>query len=153
VGPDSTELLANIDLSKAVDSSSALCPKCGTTIPEDASECPKCGVDPATGLLSASAKRRLGRKGGPDPAEFYSAAWKNSWQFTRANMRTVIRFALLVTFYLLLQIGCGAMVAWCQPGKPPQFFWFIFFCAASLLVPGLVWSLTIDTVRLSLAKK
>lgn len=152
VGPDSTELLANLDLSKAVDSSSAMCPKCGTNIPEDASECPKCGVDPATGLVSASAKRRLGRKG-PDPAEFYSAAWKNSWQFTRDNMRTVVRVALLLLGYTFLQLGCAAMVAYCTAGTPPQFFWFIFLCAATLITPGLIWALTVDVTRMTLSKK
>src|SRR5713101_6771862 len=69
-GSESTEFLAGLDFNKIVDSSSQMCPKCGAEI--------------STGQLSAAAKKRKSRKG-PDPAEFYSAAWRDSWAFTKEN--------------------------------------------------------------------
>ena len=55
------DVIANLDFSKAVDSSVSLCPKCGAEMPEGAGECPQCGVDPATGQLSEAAKKRATR--------------------------------------------------------------------------------------------
>ena len=94
--PDDDEFLGGLDLDQVVDSSSHMCPKCGASIPEDATECPKCGVDPTTGQLSSSAKKRLSRKG-PDPALFYSAAWKDSWAFTMENKVVALRTAMSKT--------------------------------------------------------
>src|SRR5579872_1747240 len=82
VGSESTEFLAGLDLSKVAESSEAMCPKCGAEMPEDATECPKCGVDPTTGQLSSSARKRLSRKG-PDPALYYKTVWSDAWAFTK----------------------------------------------------------------------
>ena len=74
-GSESTEFLAGLDLDKIVDTSEAMCPKCGADIPEGATECPKCGVDPNTGQLSSSARKRMSRKG-PEPP----GAWPHSFR-------------------------------------------------------------------------
>src|SRR5262245_32065498 len=66
---DDDEFLAGLDLDKVIDTSESMCPKCGASIPEDATECPNCGGAPAAGRLSASANKRAGRKG-PDPQLF-----------------------------------------------------------------------------------
>ena len=152
-GQDSMDFLANIDLSKAVDTSVAMCPKCGTEIPEEATECPKCGVDPATGQLSANAaKKRAGRKG-PDPAEFYSVVWKNAWAFTMDNKKGAIRLAFYSLWFGLISGGCSFMASWCTPGKPPAFFWSAMGFVASTLTPGLIWALTLDVIRATVTKK
>ncbi len=150
---DSGEFLAGLDLDKAIDSSESMCPKCGAPIPEDAPECPKCGVDPATGQLSAAAKKRLSRKGKPDPALFYSAAWKDSWEFTKQNYRVALRTAMYFILYGATAVGCGYMsLIYCET-LPPQIFWGVLSVAASLALPGWVWCLTIYTIRVSAAKK
>lgn len=151
-GQDSMEFLANVDLSKAADTSVNMCPKCGADIPDDASECPKCGVDPTTGQLSANAKKRVGRKG-PDPAEFYRVVWKNSWAFTMANKKGAIRLMMYAVWFSLIAGGCNFMANWCTRGKPPQLFWAGMTFVSNLLVPGLLWALTMDVVRATVTRK
>jgi ribosomal protein L40E len=145
------EFLTNVDMSKAVDSNASMCPKCGAEIPEEASECPKCGVDPATGQLSASAKKRA-RKG-VDPAEFYTVVWKNAWEFTKTNRKTVQRIAVYLLVFSLINGLCGFMVGICKPGTPPQMFWVAFGFAASMLTPGLIWAMTLEIIQATVTKK
>lgn len=149
--PDSADFLSTMDVSKAVDTSAAMCPKCGAEIPEDASECPECGVDPATGQLSASAKKRLGRKG-PDPALFYSQVWKNSWSFATSNLSTVLRLCVYSFAFQLLSRGCEFMVQWCSR-VPPKMFWAGFWLVAVLVGPGVVWATIVNTIRATVGKK
>jgi len=128
-----------------------MCPKCGAEIPEDATECPKCGVDPSTGQLSSSARKRKGLRG-PDPALFYSTAWSDSWKFTMANFTVVMRTMLYIIVFTSLQWGCSFMVQWCTTW-PPQAFWGAMNLASSLVVPGWIWCLTIETIRVTVGKK
>ena len=151
VDPDSGEFLARLDLDNIADSSQAMCPKCGAAIPEDATECPQCGVDPATGQLTASAKKRRSQKG-PDPALFYGAAWSDSWAFTRDNKKIAIRTAIYFLLFGAISGGCAFMVTWCDT-LPPQVFWGIVGAASFLALPGWVWCLTVETIRVTAAKK
>jgi ribosomal protein L40E len=148
---DSMEFLANVDMSRAVDSSASICPKCGADIPDDASECPKCGVDPATGLLTEAAKKRLARKG-IDPAKFFEVVWKDSWEFTKENKRTVLRSILYAVLSYGIVAGCGFMVSWCTR-MPPRTFWMGFLVVAWQIFPGWIWHLRAETIRLTIAKK
>lgn len=148
---DSDDFLANMDLDKAIDSSMQICPKCGASIPEDAAECPKCGVDPNTGQLSAAAKKKAGRKG-VDPAEFYSVALKNAWEFTTGNMKMVVRTFMYLLLFALINAGCSYMVQYCSD-PPPKFFWAMCGFAASLVGPGWVWYLTIQVIQHTVGRK
>src|SRR5262249_46052117 len=123
---DEEGFLAGLDLDKVIDSSDQMCPKCGAQIPEDATECPKCGVDPSTGQLSTSARKRKSLKGGVDPALFYSVAWGDAWRFTLANFTVVIRTALYMIAFTAVQSGCSFMVQWCTTW-PPQVFWGVMY--------------------------
>ncbi len=87
--PDSGEFLARLDLDDVADSSQAMCPKCGAALPEDATECPECGVDPSTGQLTASAKRRRNMKG-PDPAQFYGDGLAGCVGIREENFRVAL---------------------------------------------------------------
>ncbi|MSR57349.1 MAG: zinc-ribbon domain-containing protein [Planctomycetaceae bacterium] len=149
--PDSSEFLSTVDLSKVIDSGTALCTKCGAEIPDEAMECPKCGVDPTTGQLSVSAKRRIGRKG-PDPAQFYSVAWKNAWSFATSNMYTVVRIAVYSFIFFMVAQICAYMVNWSDQ-LPPKMFWAGFGLVASLVGPGLVWAMTVNVIRATVVKK
>lgn len=150
-GGSSGEFLANLDFSKAIDSSVSLCPRCGAEIPEEAAECPKCGVDPATGQLSAAAKRRATQKG-PDPALFYSAAWKDSWAFVKNNMRIVMRTTLYGVLSYGLAAFCMFMVFWSSK-LPPKAFWFALFVLAMQIFPGWLWHLNVETIKATIRRK
>lgn len=148
---DSMEILANLDLSKAIDSSASMCPKCGADIPEGATECPKCGVDPTTGQLSDSAKKRAGRKG-PDPALFYATAWKDAWGFTTGNIRMVWRTIWYACLWYGIAGGCAFMSNW-STRLPPKAFWFALTLVALQVFPGWLWFLTVETVKTTVSKK
>jgi ribosomal protein L40E len=148
---DDDEFLAGLDLDKVIDTSSLMCPKCGASIPEDATECPKCGVDPETGQLSASAKKRAGRKG-PDPALFYSAAWKDSWAFTMENKSVALRTGMYFIIFAALGGGCNFMANW-STNLPPKVFWALMQLVVGLIMPGWVWCLTVETVKVTVARK
>ncbi|HEY2253730.1 MAG TPA: zinc ribbon domain-containing protein, partial [Planctomycetaceae bacterium] len=150
--PDSSEFLASLDLEDLADSSEAMCPKCGAALPEDATECPKCGVDPMTGQLTAGAKKRRNMKG-PDPALFYKAAWTDSWAFTKENKKVAFRTAMYFLVYGAICGGCVYMVTSFCETLPPQVFWGVIAGACFLALPGWVWCLTIETIRVSAAKK
>ena len=149
--PDTDDFLARLDLDKVVDSAHAMCPKCGAAIPEDATECPECGVDPTTGQLTASAKKRKGMKG-PDPALFYGEAWRDSWAFVKENKSVALRTFLYGILFALLSALCGGMAEWCS-SLPPKVFWMMFVGAVSLVMPGWYWFLTIETIRTTVGKK
>ncbi|HTI50416.1 MAG TPA: zinc-ribbon domain-containing protein [Planctomycetaceae bacterium] len=151
VGQDSMEILANLDLSSAADSSANMCPKCGADIPEEATECPKCGVDPTTGQVSEAAKRRLSRKG-PDPALFYSAAWTDGWAFTKANMRIVLRTTWYAIFWYGVASGCFFMFIW-SSRLPPKAFWLALTAVSMLVFPGWLWFLRLETIRVTTMRK
>jgi ribosomal protein L40E len=149
-GTDTLDFLANVDMSKAVDATANICPKCGADLPENASECPKCGTDPATGQLSEAAKRR--RRKGVDPSEFYSVALKNSWEFSKENLRVILRTAMYTFVSVALICGCAFMIVWCDPG-PPQNFWLGFLGVATQIVPGWIWYLTVSTISATVYRK
>jgi len=148
---DDDEFLAGLDLDKVIDTSSLMCPKCGASIPEDATECPKCGVDPETGQLSASAKKRAGRKG-PDPALFYSAAWKDSWAFMMENKSVALRTSLYFILLSAASYGCSFMVGW-SSNLPPKIFWAAMYFVINLVPFGWIWCLTVETVRATVSRK
>jgi ribosomal protein L40E/phage FluMu protein Com len=149
--PDSSEFLARLDLDNVAHSDQAMCPKCGASIPEEATECPQCGVDPTTGQLTASAKKRRGMKG-PNPALFYREAWTDSWAFVKENTRVGWRTFLYGLLFAFLSGVCNGMATWCS-SLPPKVFWFVFYIAASLVMPGWNWFLTIETIRTTVGKK
>jgi hypothetical protein len=153
--PESGEFLADLDLDKIVDSSQSMCPKCGASIPEDANECPQCGVDPNTGQLSASAKKRRSMKG-PDPAEFYSVVWSDSWAFLKENIGVAVRTFLYNFLFWFLAGGCiilGIVLAVASGGLPPLVFMFAMAVMTTLVMPGWYWFVTIETIRTTVVKK
>jgi ribosomal protein L40E len=148
---DSSDFLAKLDLDTVADSGHAICPKCGASIPDEATECPKCGVDPETGRLSARAKKRLSRKG-PDPALYYKHVWTDSWAFLKENFSVAIRTAVYLFVAMLVYFGCLFMVVWCETW-PPRVFWLGLAFADLLAVVGWPWHLVIETVRTTVARK
>lgn len=150
--PDSSEFLARLDLDDVAHSDHAICPKCGASIPDEASECPKCGVDPSTGQLSARTKKRRSMKG-PDPAQFYREALTDSWAFVKENKRVAFRTFLYSVIFSFVAGGCFSLASQPSFTLPPRVFWGAFCFAVSLVVPGWYWFLTIETIRTTVSKK
>jgi ribosomal protein L40E len=150
--PDSSEFLARLDLGNVADTNQAMCPKCGAEIPEEATECPKCGVDPSTGQLTASAKKRRGMKG-PDPALFYGEAWRDSWAFVKENKKVGMRTFMYRLVFSLTAGFCFYMASNRGFTLPPRIFWGVVGCAAFLVLPGWHWFLTMETIRTTVSKK
>ncbi|MBS0267204.1 MAG: hypothetical protein JSS02_35090 [Planctomycetes bacterium] len=150
-GVDDEGFLAALDLDAAVDSSHAMCPKCGASLPEDADECPKCGVDPTTGQLSARAKKRRGMKG-PDPKFFWRAAWTDSWAFTKENFTVGLRTLLYTILVGAVGVGCS-MAANAIQDPPPKIFFIALQMLTNLIMPGWQLCVILETIRVSCAKK
>lgn len=148
---DDDSLLAKLDLSKAVDSETELCPKCGADIPDGARECPKCGTDPTTGQLSKEARRRKSLKG-VDPRDFYKVVWKDAWEFTLENLGSVLQTASYMLIFAGLAGFCAFMVGWCSDG-PPKAFWGFLCAICSFTFPGWLFHLNVETVKLTTVKK
>jgi ribosomal protein L40E len=151
VDSDENSFLDDLDLDKVADSSHAMCPKCGASLPEDATECPKCGVDPETGQLSARAKKRKGMKG-PDPALFYKLAWTDSWAFMLLNWPVAVRTGVYFTL-LQLTIGlCSFMIGWCST-IPPKVFFLSVGLGLEVSLLGWPWAMAVETIRTTVARK
>ncbi|HBH50854.1 MAG TPA: hypothetical protein DDY91_03070 [Planctomycetaceae bacterium] len=150
-GQEDENLLAKLDLSKAVDTETELCPKCGADIPEGARECPKCGTDPSTGQLSKEARRRKSLKG-VDPQEFYKVVWRDAWDFTLENFASVLQTAFYLFMFSSLAWGCFFMVGWCSDG-PPKTFWGFLGVLCSFVFPGWLFHLNVETIKLTTVKK
>ena len=146
-------LLANIDLSRAEDRHSEICPKCGVEVSDEDIECSKCGADLVTGGAGASQRRKAKFKDrGEDPSVFYSTAAGDAWRFMTKNVGTALRLSGLTLFGAVLAYGCWVMVAYCAY-TPPKMFWALFAVTGTLIVPGAVWVLQEATIDLTLEKK
>lgn len=128
------DFLSDLDLSRMEDTSVRVCPKCGHESTLEDFECPACGIEFATGQLSARAARKKGMRG-PDPREFYGAAWSESWQFTKKNMKLVWRTALYWTIYQTLAVFALAGFTYSQT-VPPKLFWAFLYTMFTLGIPG-----------------
>lgn len=146
------DLLAKLDLSKAADTAANLCTKCGAEIPEGASECPQCGVDPNTGELSKAARKRKTLKGA-DPADFFKNVWSDAWSFTMENLGVVVRTFLYLVMYAGLAAFCAYMVVDVCERTPPKVFWGGIGTLALLVLPGWIWHMTVEAVKVTTFRK
>ena len=110
--PSEDELLGNIDLSRAEDRATKICPKCAVEITEDVIECPECGVNIETGQLSERQRRKRERKG-PDPNEYWSKVWREPTKFVKAYTSFAVRMALYATVFSVLASGALLTRQWC----------------------------------------
>jgi len=148
---DDDDFLGKLDLNQAIDHSTRVCARCGTEMDEEVLECPNCGVDPRTGQLSASARRKAAIKG-PDPSEYYPGLWKDSWQFLLKNRELVVKSAVLTIVCFIFGLGCLFMVVWCT-NPPPKMFWGALMLVSFLVVPGWFWFLSTQIIAATLGKK
>ena len=150
---DSEYALANLDFRKAEDKNARICPKCGFDMQyqeEDDEECPKCGFDSSVGGLGAKARKRAMK--GPDPADFYPELFKSSWKFVGKNRSLAVRTIIYTLVSLLFSLISAFLYLWISPW-PPRAFLALCFVISFLVIPGWMWVLDVETIKLSLERK
>ena len=88
------DMFSGLDLRRAEDRHTKVCPNCTQEVDEEDVECPNCGVNVETGVLSSQQRERRARKG-PPPEEFYGVVWKNGWNFLMAHKGYAFKSGLL----------------------------------------------------------
>lgn len=150
---DSEHAFANLDFRKAEDKNARICPKCGFDMKyqdEDDNECPECGFDSSVGGMGAKARKRAMK--GPDPADFYPGLFKSSWKFVRKNISLAWRTVVYTLISLTFSVFCAFMYLWVS-AWPPRAFLALCFTVSFLVIPGWLWVLDVETIKLSLERK
>lgn len=150
---DSEDALASLDLRRVEDTNARICSKCGydmQEMDEEETECPKCGFDIEAGGMGLKARKRAMK--GPDPADFYPGLSKEAIKFTLKNQGLAWRTDLYVFVCLLVSLGCGFMYLWISPWPPRAFFALCFF-VAFMVIPGWLWNLDTEVIKLTLERK
>ena len=172
---------SSLDLSQAEDARARICPKCATQVPSGVSDCPTCFTNLVTGVVNTRAAKRMSRKG-PNPALFYGAAWKDSFQFMLANQRLALQTWLVLCLISTLHLGmvwgsyyiitnhpvenaegggsddpeeAKAIRSLPEIMASQQGFWFhrgLMFVLYMILV-GWIWQMTVEVIRATQAKK
>jgi hypothetical protein len=148
---DEEDVLADLDLSRAVDESVPICPRCGTEVEETDLQCPNCFVDLGTGVVSDKTKRLMSRRG-PPAARYYAESIKDSWRFLLENKKLALRTTNYGVIFSGIAIICAFMVFWCAT-LPPKCFWALvgFVCTVTPL--GWLWFLNGEIIRETLRRK
>jgi len=110
---DDGDIFDELDLRHAEDRKIQICPKCAQEVDEEDDECPHCGVDLETGVLSERQRKMRARKG-PDPAEFYSVAWSNPFEYMLANWKICLKLGFVLAVCLSFALVCFANQHWCM---------------------------------------
>ncbi len=149
--PQSPDSFMDIDLKRVHDHNVIICPKCAQEVDEEDIECPHCGVNIDTGKLSEKQKR-LKKTKGPDPDEFSSNVWGDSFFFMGRQWLLALWSTLYLSIFLALWFFCAHMTFWCSR-KPPKVFWacmgFLFLLGAF----GWMYHQFLEIVRVGQKKK
>lgn len=148
---DDDSFLSNLDLRRVEDQQVRICPKCAAEVDDEDVICPECGIDLATGELSAQEKKKRSRRG-PDPAEFYSNAWSESWDFLMNHKNWAVKSGLYWTLFFMLFLNASFMFSWVDR-PPPKAFWFFLSSLFLMGIAGWYWFLSIEIITLTLARK
>jgi uncharacterized RDD family membrane protein YckC len=124
------DFFSKLDLDRAEDYDTKLCPKCAKEVDEEDVECPHCGVNMETGVTSK--RQKIKHSSGPDPDEYFTEMWPNSWQFLKDNWGLAMRLSLTWSIYMIIYWYC---LKWCVVDSErlplKAFFGFISFVAFS----------------------
>ena len=150
---DSEDALASFDMRRAEDTEARICTKCGFDMQyqdEEETECPQCGFDSAEGGLGAKARKKAMR--GPDPADFYPGLAKEAWKFVGKNVLLAWRSVAYTLVSLAIALGCLFLYFWISMW-PPRVFLALCFVISFLVIPGWMWFLDTEVIKLTLERK
>ncbi|WP_373650400.1 hypothetical protein [Schlesneria sp. DSM 10557] len=150
---DSEAALATFDMRRAEDTEARICSKCGFDMQyqdEDDNECPQCGYDSSAGGLGAKARKKQLK--GPDPADFYPGLVKEAWKFVGKNQLLAWRTVMYTLVCLWIALGCAFMYLWVSMW-PPRMFLALCFTVSFLVIPGWMWFLDTEVIKLTLERK
>lgn len=150
---DSESALATFDMRRAEDTEARVCPKCGHDMQyqdEEDTECPKCGYDAEAGGMGARARKKAMK--GPDPADFYPGLFKQSWKFVGKNQLLAWRTVAYTLVCLAISGFCAFMYLWVS-AWPPRAFLGLCFTVSFLVIPGWMWFLDTEVIKLTLERK
>jgi len=150
---DSEAALAAFDMRRAEDTEARICPKCGFDMQyqdEEDSECPKCGYDSSEGGLGIKARKKAMK--GPDPDDFYPGLFSQAWKFVGRNNLLALRTVIYTMVCLTISLGCAFLylniAMW-----PPRAFLALVFVVSILVIPGWMWYLDTEVIKLTLERK
>jgi DNA-directed RNA polymerase subunit RPC12/RpoP len=150
---DSEDALASFDMRRAEDTEARICSKCGYDMQyqdEEDTECPECGFDSAEGGLGAKARKKAMR--GPDPADFYPGLAKEAWKFVGKNVLLAWRSVAYTLVSLAIALSCLFLYFWISMW-PPRVFLALCFTISFLVIPGWMWFLDTEVIKLTLERK
>jgi DNA-directed RNA polymerase subunit RPC12/RpoP len=150
---DSEDALMALDLRRAEDTNARICSKCGFDMhemDEEETECPKCGFDIEAGGMGVKARKRALR--GPDPADFYPGLAKDAGKFVGKNIMLAWRTDAYTLVSLLISLFCAFMYLWLS-AWPPRYFFALCFSVSFLVIPGWLWYLDTEVIKLTLERK
>lgn len=150
---DSEFALVTLDMRKAVDTSARICPKCGYDMKyqdEEDTECPQCGFDVEAGGLGAKATKKAMK--GPDPADFYPGLVKDSWKFVVRNISLAGRTIAYSVVSLTIALACAFFYLWLSMW-PTRIFLALCFTVSILTIPGWMWVLNTEVIKLTMERK
>lgn len=150
---DSEEALAKLDMRRAEDTEARICSKCGFDMKyqdEEDTECPECGYDSSAGGLGARARKKAMR--GPDPSDFYPGLVKEAWKFVGKNKLLAFRTVMYTLISLSIALGCAFSYFWISMW-PPRVFLALCFTVSFLVIPGWMWFLDTEVIKLTLERK
>ncbi len=145
------ELFANLDLSRAEDQKTRVCPKCGVPVDEEDVECPKCHVMLTTGRLSAERQRKKER-GGPDPDKYYEKFLTTGWEFVKEHWVFGLRTTLYVMAATVVCLFASFMMVYTSR-VPLKVFWGGIAFLFAMLPFGWSWFLHTTLINYSIDKK
>jgi DNA-directed RNA polymerase subunit RPC12/RpoP len=150
---DAEEALASMDMRRVEDTEARICPKCGFDMQyqdEEDTECPKCGYDAMAGGLGSKARKKAMK--GPDPADFFPGLAKEAWRFVGKNSVLALRTVIYTLISLTIALGCAFMYFWISMW-PPRVFLALCFTVSFLVIPGWMWFLDTEVIKLTLERK
>lgn len=150
---DSEFALMSFDMKRAEDTAARVCPKCGFDMKyqdEEDNECPECGFDTSVGGMGVKAKKRAMK--GQDPADFYPNLVSNGGKFLSKNISIAFRTIAYTLVALTIALGCAFLYLYISMW-PPRMFLALCGTIAFLVIPGWMWVLDVEIVKLVLERK
>ena len=150
---DAEAALASFDMRRAEDTEARICSKCGFDMQyqdEEDTECPQCGFDSNAGGLGAKARKKAMK--GPDPADFFPGLVKEAWKFVGRNQVLAWRTVMYTLVSLWIALGCAFLYFWISMW-PPRLFLALCFTISFLVIPGWMWFLDTEVIKLTLERK